>query len=106
MAIRHIALFRFVEGTEPEQVEALAEGLARLPGVIDELGDYRYGPDAGINDGNWDYAIVADCASLADYLAYRDHPEHQALLRNLVRPMVAERAAVQLTTGQAPPDLE
>ncbi|MCU1353413.1 MAG: Stress responsive Barrel Domain protein [Acidimicrobiales bacterium] len=99
MAIRHIVMFRFREGTEPEQVDALCDGLARLPGVIDEIDDYRFGPDAGINDTSWDFAIVADCASVDDYLTYRDHPEHRALIRNLVEPMVAERASVQLTTG-------
>ena len=98
MAIRHIALYRFVEGTDAAQVEALSEGLARLPGAIPSLGDYRFGADAGLNDGNWDFAVVADCASVDDYLAYRDHPEHQALLVTLIQPMLAERAAIQLTT--------
>ena len=95
MPIRHVVVFKFDEDTTEEQVMALSEGLARLPGVIDELVDYRFGHDIGENDNSWDFAVVADCADLEGYRAYRDHPEHQALIRDLVQPIVVERRSVQ-----------
>jgi len=44
----HVALFRWVEGVTGEQVGAVEAALARLPSVVPELRDYRFGPDAGL----------------------------------------------------------
>ena len=98
MPIRHVVTFRFNEGTTPEQIAALTEGLGRLPGAIPEIADYRFGPDVGINEGNGHIAVTADFVTLADYLVYRDHPEHQAVIRDLIAPILAERIAVQFAT--------
>lgn len=97
MALRHVVMFRFAEGTTDDQRAALASGLAGMPaatGAIDAE-RYRHGPDAGLNPVSWDYVVVADFASADDYLTYRDHPDHRALIRDLVEPIVAERASVQ-----------
>ncbi|WP_421121833.1 Dabb family protein [Aquihabitans daechungensis] len=51
-----------------------------------------------MNDASWDFAVCADFASTADFLTYRDHPEHQARIRSLVEPITAERVAVQFRT--------
>lgn len=95
MSLRHVVLLRFVEGTSPEQVEAVAAGLRSLPARIPELVDYRVGADLGLAEGTWDFGIVADVASVADYQAYRDHPAHQQVIHDLIAPLVADRAAVQ-----------
>ena len=97
MSFRHVVSFRFVEGTTPEQVQAMADGLRELPGIIPEMGTYLMGPDVGINADSWDFTINADFASEADYLTYRDHPEHQARIASLVKPILGERASVQFT---------
>jgi Stress responsive A/B Barrel Domain len=96
MAVRHVVLFRFVEGVTPEQVAAIETGLATLPGLIPEIRDYRYGRDLGINDGNAEFGVVAEFASVDDYLAYRDHPEHRAVIARCIEPVVAERTALQM----------
>jgi Stress responsive A/B Barrel Domain len=98
MGFRHVVMFRFTDEATADQRKALAAGLDSMPaatGAI-EADRYRHGPDVGIGEGNWDYVIVADFATAEQYLAYRDHPDHQALIRDLVRPILAERAAVQL----------
>ncbi len=92
--IRHIVLFRFVPGTTAEQVEAIAQGvrgLASIPGVS----AISCGPDAGLVEGNADFASVVDLDDEAAYLAYVGHPEHQRLLAERIRPVLAERTAVQ-----------
>ena len=48
------------------------------PAAIAEIRDYRFGPDAGINEGNFDFVVVADFESDDDYVVYRDHPVHRA----------------------------
>ncbi|MBR8745015.1 Dabb family protein [Nocardiopsis sp. MG754419] len=94
MALRHIALFRWQDGTTPEQVARVEEVLGALPGAISALDAYAFGPDLGIGPDTFDFAVVADVADQAAFVAYRDHPEHQAALA-IIRPLLTERAAVQ-----------
>lgn len=95
MAVRHLVLLRFHDGTGPEQVQALADGLRRLPGLIPEIAGYHVGPDLSLAETTWDFGISADFGSVDDFAAYRDHPEHRAVVRDLVEPVAAERVAVQ-----------
>ena len=94
MALRHIALFRWQDGTTPEQVARVEEALGALPGVISELDAYAFGPDLGVGPDTFDFAVVADVADESAFVAYRDHPEHRAAL-SMIRPLLADRAAVQ-----------
>jgi hypothetical protein len=93
--VRHVATFTFVGGTTEEQIANVTAGLAGLPDEIPEIEAFAFGPDAGLNDGNADYSVVADFASIDAYLAYRDHPAHQAVLADRIKPILAARAAVQ-----------
>lgn len=95
----HVALFRWVEGVTGEQVGAVEAALARLPSVVPELRDYRFGPDAGLRQGNWNFAVVATCDDADGWRTYTDHPEHQRVLVELIRPLLADRAAVQFDTS-------
>jgi hypothetical protein len=99
VTIRHIVLFRFSETATPEQVAHLAAGLTSLPERIPEIQAYRHGPDAGINEASWDYAVIGDFASSEDYKIYRDHPDHLELIRERVQPIMVEHASVQLAVG-------
>jgi hypothetical protein len=92
---RHVSLFTFTPETTQGQQQELARQLRTLPAAIQQIKDYHVGPDAGLNPGNYQFGIVADFASVEDYLVYRDHPVHQELIRAYVRPIVANRAAVQ-----------
>ena len=93
--LRHVVMFRWTADATDEAKAAVARGLDGLPGAIPEIAAYRHGPDAGLADGNWDHVVVGDFADEAAYLEYRDHPVHQALIADHIRPIVAERAAVQ-----------
>ena len=101
MALRHVVMFRLIDGTTDEQVQALSDGLDRMPEVVGTMLDYRHGRDVGINEGTYDYVVVGDFATVDDYLTYRDHPDHQALIRDLVRPIVGERASIQFELPDA-----
>jgi hypothetical protein len=96
MAVRHVALFRFGDHVTGEQVQALADALDRLPDAVGVMIAYRHGRDLAINEGNYDYGVVGDFATPEDYVIYRDHPEHRAVVRDLVAPIVVERASVQI----------
>jgi len=92
---RHVVTFQFHEDATDDQIAAVTRGLETLPGLIPEIAEYRVGPDAGINEGNQDYAVVADFGSVDDYLVYRDHPAHLGVIAEHIRPILASRAAVQ-----------
>lgn len=98
MSLRHVVCFRFQPGTTPEQVTALADGLRELPGLIPEIAAYAVGPDVGINEASWDFAVTADFASTDDYVVYRDHPEHVARIEALVLPITEQRVSLQFAT--------
>jgi hypothetical protein len=92
---RHVVVFRWIEDATEEQKRTVEERLAALPGAIPEIKEYRYGTDAGINDGNYDFAVVADFADRAGFITYRDHPAHRAAVDECITPIMATRAAVQ-----------
>jgi Stress responsive A/B Barrel Domain len=92
---RHVVLMSWTEGTTPADVTAIAEALGGLPAAIAELRDYRFGHDVGINEGNFDFAVVADFEDADDYVVYRDHPLHRAIIAERIAPHLAARASVQ-----------
>jgi hypothetical protein len=95
--VRHIAMFRFSPDATPDQVQFLADGLAELPRLIPSIVAYTFGPDLGVNPGNFHYAVVADFADTDGYVTYRDHEAHRALIRDRIDPIRTERAAVQFS---------
>ena len=98
---RHVALFKWSSEATEAQKQAVHDSLLRLPDHIAELRAYRVGADAGLVDGNWEYAVVADFDDVDGWRTYTDHPEHQRILAEVIRPVVAERAAVQYEYGKA-----
>ncbi|MED7929304.1 Dabb family protein [Nonomuraea sp. LP-02] len=94
--IRHIVLFTWTDDATDEQKATVTAELRKLPDAIPELRSYTVGPDAGINQGNHAYAVVADFDSADDYLVYRDHPRHQAVIAEHIKPIVATRASAQI----------
>ncbi|MFG2071130.1 Dabb family protein [Nonomuraea maritima] len=94
--IRHIVLFTWTDEATDEQKAAVAAGLAELPGLIPQIRAFTASADAGFNQGNADFAVVADFDSEDDYLVYRDDPRHQAVIAERIKPILASRAAAQL----------
>jgi hypothetical protein len=66
--VRHVVVFTWKPEASEEAVQALADGLAALPGQIPEILAYTFGPDLGLADDHPDYGLVAD---FADVDAYR-----------------------------------
>ena len=94
--ITHIVSFRWKPETTPEHIDAIGAALATMPDLVPSIGSYRFGADLGANGpGNMDFAIVATFDSIEDWKAYDEHPEHDAVRGTVIRPWIAERAAVQ-----------
>jgi len=92
---RHVVLLRFRADASEEAKQALRNGLGALPDQIPELRSYRFGDDAGVAEGNFDFAIVADVDDEAAWRTYAAHPAHQAAIAQFIRPILEQRVAVQ-----------
>ncbi|MEV6981680.1 Dabb family protein [Sphaerisporangium sp. NPDC051017] len=92
---RHVVLFSWVADATEEQKATVEASLKELPGAIPEIRAYNIGGDAGVNQGNYEFAVVADFDSVDDYIVYRDHPAHRAVIAETITPIVAGRVAVQ-----------
>lgn len=96
---RHVVTFLWTDDATAAQKTAVVDELRALPAVIDTIRDYRVGADAGLAEGNAHFAVVADFDDVDGYLTYRDHPEHQRVIVERIRPILASRAAVQYEIG-------
>lgn len=95
MGLRHIVTLTFTDDADDDQIHEIVEALRRLPSQIDEIDSYVVGTDAELADGNAHLGIVADFSSVEAYEVYRDHPAHQAVITQLIIPVIAGRSAVQ-----------
>lgn len=94
--ITHVALFRWKPETTPEQMARIKAALECLPPLIPEILTYRCGPDLGAHGPtNMDFAIVSTFDSVEGWRAYDAHPAHDTARTEIIRPWIAERAAVQ-----------
>jgi hypothetical protein len=93
--IRHVVIFRWTPGATDEQKRQVAAELMRLPALLPVLRAYHVGPDLGLVEGNFEFAVVADFDDLEGYQVYRDNPEHREIIGRFIQPIAAQRAAVQ-----------
>jgi hypothetical protein len=93
--IRHCVMFRWKPEAPAGTAATLSDALAKLPRLIPEIKAYSFGPDIGVNHGNDEFVVVADFATVDDYVTYRDHPDHKRAVAEHVVPNIAERHAVQ-----------
>lgn len=94
--ILHIVLFKWKEGVKKEQVDAVDAAMAKLPAAIPQVKQLHWGSDVHFREGNADWALTAIFANQADWQAYQVHPDHQAIVQNLVTPILASRTAIQM----------
>ena len=92
--LRHVVVFTWNEQATPAVLDEIVASLRALPGQIPEIRSYHVGSDAGLDDGNVAFAVVADFDDEAGWRAYMEHPVHRAV-KDRMRPIVATRAAVQ-----------
>jgi len=97
--IRHIVLFRWSERRTDDQLRALGAVLDTLPGLIPEILSYEYGPDLGLAEANYDFAVTGTFADAASHAVYREHPAHLQMVAEHITGRVAERVAVQFDVG-------
>jgi hypothetical protein len=93
--IRHVVLFTWDDEMTDEMEKQLAAELTALAPKLAGLRSYHAGPDAGILEGNFDFAVVADFDDAESYLAYRTNTQHQEIIGRLSGRHAKDRASVQ-----------
>ena len=100
--IRHMVLFSWKPEATDEQKRQGAAELAKLPSIVPSVRAFASGPDAGLAQGNFDFAVSADFDDQAGFFAYRNHPWHRDVIQRYILPITAQRVAVQFELdGQA-----
>lgn len=93
--IRHCVALTLKPDTTEAQVQTILDGLAGLPAAIPAIRAYTFGRDLGLAEGNATLVVVADFDDVDGYVVYRDHPAHQKIVVEAIRPVLAGRSAGQ-----------
>jgi hypothetical protein len=83
--VRHVVLFKFKDGTKPEQIAAIEKAFRLLPAEIEEIRAFEWGTDMSVEklaDGfTHCFLVTFDDAQARD--AYLPHPAHQDFVAQL-----------------------
>jgi hypothetical protein len=93
--LRHVVVFRWKPEATAQDVSKVEAALRGLPEKIPCIHSYRFGRDLGVQEGNADFGMVADFTDEQGLKTYANHPDHQAIINNLIRPILAGREAIQ-----------
>lgn len=100
MAIRHVFLWKLTPDADAEYVaRRLNELPTRIPGAL----TWTLGPhegEEGNSGGLWEYALVADYASMEDLDNYSNHEFHQEVVTELL-PFFADRAVCDFRIAES-----
>ncbi|RSN72083.1 MULTISPECIES: Dabb family protein [Actinomadura] len=94
--LRHIILLRWSPEATEAQRAAAADAFRALPAAIGQIRALSCGPDLALGENGHDFAAVLDFDDADGWHAYQRHPAHRALVADLVAPILAERAAIQI----------
>lgn len=94
MVFTHVVTFKWRDDdvAAAEIADALRDLVSRLDGVR----SYLCGPDVGLTPAAYDFAVVGTFDDRDCFTAYRDHPEHQRILNDMILPHLDVRTVVQL----------
>ena len=93
--IRHVVHLKFKPHTTDEAIAEILVSLKTLPPQIPEIHSYTFGPDLSLSPDTGDFAIVADFNTVEDFEVYAHHPRHLQIIRDVIKPHVQLRCALQ-----------
>lgn len=94
MSFTHIVTFKWRDENFDDQ--PVADALNALIPQLDGVQNYTCGPDVGLTPGAYDFAVVGIFDDRDLFTTYRDHPEHQRVINELIAPELESRTVVQL----------
>jgi len=94
MSFTHIVTFTWTDDTVDGQ--AIADALKAVVATVDGVQSYTAGPDIGLSAGTADFGLVGVFDDREAWASYRDDPEHQRIIKEMILPHVETRTSVQL----------
>ena len=78
--LRHVVFFKFKETATPEQIKAVEDAFAALPGKIDAIKDLEWGTNISTEpyDKGFTHCFLVTFANKEGRDAYLPHPAHKA----------------------------
>ena len=96
MPLHHVALFRWQPEATPEQIAAVTPALQALAATLSGVRSYACGASTGATPTAYDYGVIAEFEDKAAWDVYMADEEHDRIRSELIAPIVAERAGIQL----------
>ena len=83
--LKHVVLFKFKEGTTPEQIREVEQAFASLPGKIDVIKGFEAGTNVSTENRSegFTHCFVLSFSSAADRDTYLNHPAHKEFGKSL-----------------------
>jgi hypothetical protein len=94
MSFTHIVTFKWRE--EDFDARPVEDALTTLTSTLTGVQSYVCGSDIGLSPSSYDFAVVGTFDTRDLFVAYRDHPEHQRILKDMIVPNLDTRTVVQL----------
>lgn len=94
MSFTHIVTFKWNNDTVDGH--GIADALKAVVATVDGVQSYTVGPDIGLSPGTFDFGLVGVFDDRDTWAAYRDNPEHQRIIKEMILPHVETRTSVQL----------
>ncbi len=81
--LTHVVLFKFKSGTTEDKIQQLVTGLGELPGIIDEIREFRFGRDVVKSERSYDLGLVSSFDDREALQRYQVHPDHQKVVAHV-----------------------
>ncbi|MGK2882218.1 MAG: Dabb family protein [Mycobacterium sp.] len=94
MPFTHVVTFKW--RTDDFDADPIASALRELVAHLEGVQSYVCGSDVGHTPASYDFTVVGVFDSREHFTTYRDHPEHQRIIDDLINPNTDGRTVVQL----------
>jgi hypothetical protein len=82
--IKHVVFFKFKHDASDADRNAGLDALRALPGKIDVIRAFEVGSNVLPSARAWDAVLIAEYDNLADLSHYASHPDHVAVVEQLM----------------------
>ncbi|PYV02850.1 MAG: stress protein [Acidobacteria bacterium] len=97
--IEHLVLFKVKSEASPADAEKMVLALRSLAGRVPSIRELHCGTNFSNRNQGFTHGLLVTFRSRADLDAYSDHPEHQRVVAECVRPIVESIVVVDFESS-------
>jgi len=94
--LQHLVVLKLDDQVNTAGIRAIVDALNGLVPQLAGLRSYSIGTDVGLVEGNGTIGISAVFDDVDAWRAYQSNAEHQRIIADMIRPVLASRLAVQV----------